>query len=560
MRTILVVVVFMVISALLVEARLGPDASTPDTPSLASGSTQEALAADPQVYLVPYMGDVDGGLDPSYFPFFDFLRQWHDENGIPLALTFYPNNMGHPEYNRILADMYLSQTFELVPKGLDAVGGTPIELLPYDEAKAAIGGWVNNYIVQLQAQGIPTVRYPAAYNQLFGRFTPTIRDAVHDLGFKMYFEQYVSELGFVDPLPDFDVMQYSVSMTVSGLPGPNEPFKDFDTVYNEILNFTHERLLTINGVPVVSLLTHQQDYRIAEGSPEINWDKFGLYAGVLVSAKNDPRIRFIKPEEIYSLRHPPACGNGICGINETASSCPADCAGTVRRTLLTDFETPSGWLAEGLGPGRFEVGEPHAFLENGGECASECFGIGVEGDHSEIGTQAACTNLDGHQQPFDSEATNSLLSPEFDLSNHSNVTLKLWRFMEIEGSNFDLCYFQYRTGAAAPWATFETYGASPVDDDAWTAYERFLGPLADHQADFQLRFYCTTDAWFEGSGLCLDDVELSGVVPAQVCGNGLVEGSEGCDDGNVVSGDGCSSSCHREPPVRRRKQVHYLAP
>jgi cysteine-rich repeat protein len=31
------------------------------------------------------------------------------------------------------------------------------------------------------------------------------------------------------------------------------------------------------------------------------------------------------------------------------------------------------------------------------------------------------------------------------------------------------------------------------------------------------------------------------------CGNGVVEGSEQCDDGNVVSGDGCSSTCQGEP-------------
>jgi len=33
----------------------------------------------------------------------------------------------------------------------------------------------------------------------------------------------------------------------------------------------------------------------------------------------------------------------------------------------------------------------------------------------------------------------------------------------------------------------------------------------------------------------------------QVCGNGLIEGSEACDDGNTVSGDGCSSICAVEP-------------
>lgn len=31
-----------------------------------------------------------------------------------------------------------------------------------------------------------------------------------------------------------------------------------------------------------------------------------------------------------------------------------------------------------------------------------------------------------------------------------------------------------------------------------------------------------------------------------ICGNGNVEGNESCDDGNTVSGDGCSASCQAE--------------
>src|SRR5207249_3985281 len=32
------------------------------------------------------------------------------------------------------------------------------------------------------------------------------------------------------------------------------------------------------------------------------------------------------------------------------------------------------------------------------------------------------------------------------------------------------------------------------------------------------------------------------------CGNGSLEQGEECDDGNRLSGDGCSSRCTREPP------------
>jgi cysteine-rich repeat protein len=31
------------------------------------------------------------------------------------------------------------------------------------------------------------------------------------------------------------------------------------------------------------------------------------------------------------------------------------------------------------------------------------------------------------------------------------------------------------------------------------------------------------------------------------CGNGVQEGSEECDDGNNMSGDGCSSICKDKP-------------
>ena len=44
--------------------------------------------------------------------------------------------------------------------------------------------------------------------------------------------------------------------------------------------------------------------------------------------------------------------------------------------------------------------------------------------------------------------------------------------------------------------------------------------------------------------MCLDDgVCADQICVAAGCGNGIVEGDEACDDGNQVSGDGCSRGC-----------------
>ncbi len=56
---------------------------------------------------------------------------------------------------------------------------------------------------------------------------------------------------------------------------------------------------------------------------------------------------------------------------------------------------------------------------------------------------------------------------------------------------------------------------------------------------------CQSEGFDSGSLSCNGD--CSGFETSDcynyVCGDGVVEGSEQCDDGNLVNGDGCSSSC-----------------
>src|SRR5207244_11859901 len=46
--------------------------------------------------------------------------------------------------------------------------------------------------------------------------------------------------------------------------------------------------------------------------------------------------------------------------------------------------------------------------------------------------------------------------------------------------------------------------------------------------------------------ICSTVATASCLTPVGNCGNGVVDPGEQCDDGNTVSGDGCSASCRLE--------------
>ena len=268
------------------------------------GCSSDCEKEDVQLYLAPYIGDIDGSLDPDWFFFFNELRQWHDTNNIPVAMSFYPNTMDSPQFNRIIGDIYASKNVELITKTESSVNGRPTGLMSYSEAKAWVAGLQNKFITEMGKLGYTNVKPPVSYNQNQAEFTEAIRNAIRDVGFKIYFEQYVSEYGYIDSLPDFDVMQYSVKFSTTGQAGPETSYKKPDQVIQEILNFQSDHMLYINGIKVVSLLAHQQDFMISEDSSVVNQDKWDTYKKVLLWAKGDPRIRLLTPEQIYDLRHP----------------------------------------------------------------------------------------------------------------------------------------------------------------------------------------------------------------------------------------------------------------
>ncbi len=89
--------------------------------------------------------------------------------------------------------------------------------------------------------------------------------------------------------------------------------------------------------------------------------------------------------------------------------------------------------------------------------------------------------------------------------------------------------FDVRAGTYSP-----SFGAVDNCKDSKTLYE----------------YYCengvTTSMSYICPGICNNGACVPVINPAPVCGNGIVDSTEQCDDGNKISGDGCSSDCQKE--------------
>ncbi len=62
-------------------------------------------------------------------------------------------------------------------------------------------------------------------------------------------------------------------------------------------------------------------------------------------------------------------------------------------------------------------------------------------------------------------------------------------------------------------------------------------------------YYLIVDAWSSSGDPSKGVFELDVKVTPSVCGNGVVEGGEQCDDGAAEAGDGCSATCQLEPVI-----------
>lgn len=164
------------------------------------------------------------------------------------------------------------------------------------------------------------------------------------------------------------------------------------------------------------------------------------------------------------------------------------------------------------------------------------------------GNRAVGNDLGGglYNGTYQANKTNALISPVVEVSGFEKVRLQYRRWLNVEDGFFDQA--RILVDGAEAWSNLNSgrNGNTHHEDREWRFHDV---DLTDASADgqVQLAFELASDGGLEFGGWTLDDLCIVGVRAAPVCGNGVVEEGEACDDGNRVDGDGCEATCQPTP-------------
>ena len=195
------------------------------------------------------------------------------------------------------------------------------------------------------------------------------------------------------------------------------------------------------------------------------------------------------------------------------------------------FDADPHWIQSGVVGDEWQFAFPNALPSSDDPMAAHT------GSHV-VGTSVTGFGL------YDSGDRTSIQTPTIDVTAFDTVRLQYWRWLAVEDAHADQATIEVN-GAQIWMNATNTAGTLDHIDREWQFQDFDISPLVlDGTAT--VSWTLTTNAVRELGGWSIDDVCLVGLDRATVCGDGIVEKGEQCDDGNTTSGDGCSSTCKDE--------------
>lgn len=220
--------------------------------------------------------------------------------------------------------------------------------------------------------------------------------------------------------------------------------------------------------------------------------------------------------------------------------------GPLTEVYCTDFETDpfaAGWTHSAQsGTDDWEWGAPNGNTANADPVVAAS-GQNVVGQDLGIGA-----NRDGM---YSRNSFETLVSPPINVSGRTGVRLQFKRWLSVEDGFYDDARILADNDQV--WTNFASGDQNASTHSLDREWRFFDVDISQQAADgtVQIRFQLESDQGLQYGGWTIDDfcIMAKGTGPvAPVCGNSVTETGETCDDGNTVSGDGCSSSCADEIP------------
>src|SRR3569623_99941 len=171
-------------------------------------------------------------------------------------------------------------------------------------------------------------------------------------------------------------------------------------------------------------------------------------------------------------------------------------------------------------------------------------GMGGDPGAAHTGTNVLGTTV-GSNGLYPNLTSTWIETPTLDVSAYAPVHLQYWRWLTVEDRSYDKAAIEV-DGHLAWENAISPQKTLAHTDREWRFQDVDLTPyVGDGTA--QVRWTLDTDASNAFGGWTLDDVCLVALIKYPLCGDGIVDPGEQCDDGNTTSGDGCSKACIDAP-------------
>lgn len=269
------------------------------------------------IFVILYIGNIDGSSAPTWYPFYDRLTSYYENNSLPVAFSFFPATIrSDTEFGEIFGRMYLAENIELMQKGYNMnKTEEQMDSLTVEQQRKIVEDGQNYYEQRMrEILNITTVDMPVTWVAPFGRFTTGIRRVIEEHGFKTSFGLYYpAEIGPVSSSATVDCLQYGVSFTTSGAAGRDTVFKQPVQIIEEVLHYdrTDVTVLSAYGKRVVPLFAHQPDFEDSVVNGKIDENKWQIYKETIAMLSSNPNVILVTPSQVWKLRHPLCIPTGI---------------------------------------------------------------------------------------------------------------------------------------------------------------------------------------------------------------------------------------------------------